>query len=496
MKIRPFFGVIAIFAFMTFCRSGGLPGTASAQAQTFTISGRITNPPADTGTPISGVTVTLILNGSTQSTTQTDNSGNFAFSGVPSGSNYDVTPTKSGFTFQPNSQGGTNLISNRTLFFTGTSASNSVVQFGASSFSIAEQGGSLPEIDRAAYISVTRTGDLSGTSSVNYATSDGTANQRTDYSIASGTITFGPNENAKTFPVLIVDNAYVDGTRTVNLTLSDSVGATLGTPATAVLSIMDNDSATATTNPIDDSTFFVRQHYYDFLSRVPDEGGLAYWSSVITSCGTDTLCIDSRRVGVSAAYFIELEFQETGGFVYRFYKSSYGVRPTYAQFMPDRSRVVAGANLDAGKAAFAEQFVQRAEFLQRYPANLSGTQFIDALLQTIQQGSGVNLTSQRQALIDDYTAHGSRARILQIVAENADLKAAEYNNAFVLMQYFGYLRRDPDEGGYSFWLNVLNNREPNNFRGMVCAFITSGEYQSRFSQVITRTDHLCAQAAQ
>ncbi|HEY6122767.1 MAG TPA: DUF4214 domain-containing protein, partial [Pyrinomonadaceae bacterium] len=303
-------------------------------------------------------------------------------------------------------------------------------------------------------------------------------------------------ENSKTFPVLIIDNAFVDGTRNVNLELSTPVGATLGNPATAVLSISDNDSGTATTNPIDDSTFFVRQHYYDFLSRVPDEGGLTYWSSVISSCGTDTLCIDSRRVGVSAAYFIELEFQETGGFVYRFYKASFGVRPTYAQFMPDRSSVVAGANLDAGKAAFAEQWVQRSEFLQKYPPYLTGTQFIDALLQTIQQGSGVNLNSQRTALIDEYNAHGSRARVLQMVAENADFKAAEYNNAFVLMQYFGYLRRDPDDGGYAFWLNILNNGQPNNFRGMVCAFLTSAEYQTRFSPVITRNDRLCGQAAQ
>lgn len=497
MRIRPYFGVIVTLGLLAFSQSpAGVPGISSVQAQTLAINGRVTSPPADTGTPISGVTLTLVLNGSSQSTTQTDNSGNFTFSAVPSGSNYDVTPSKTGFIFQPSSQGGTNLISNRTLFFTGTATINSVVQFGASSFSISEQSGSLPEIQRAAYITVIRTGDLSGTSSVNYATSDGSASQRTDYSIASGTITFGPSENSKTFPVLIIDNAFVDGTRNVNLELSTPVGATLGNPATAVLSISDNDSGTATTNPIDDSTFFVRQHYYDFLSRVPDEGGLTYWSSVISSCGTDTLCIDSRRVGVSAAYFIELEFQETGGFVYRFYKASFGVRPTYAQFMPDRSSVVAGANLDAGKAAFAEQWVQRSEFLQKYPPYLTGTQFIDALLQTIQQGSGVNLNSQRTALIDEYNAHGSRARVLQMVAENADFKAAEYNNAFVLMQYFGYLRRDPDDGGYAFWLNILNNGQPNNFRGMVCAFLTSAEYQTRFSPVITRTDRLCGQAAQ
>lgn len=48
------------------------------------------------------------------------------------------------------------------------------------------------------------------------------------------------------------------------------------------------------------------------------------------------------------------------------------------------------------------------------------------------------------------------------------------------LNVFGYLRRDPDEGSYNFWLDVLNNHQPNNFRGMVCAFLTSREYQERF----------------
>ncbi len=472
----------------------GIQYRAVAQAQTFTIDGRITNPPASTGVPIAGVTVTLVLNGSSQTTTQTDNGGNFTFSSVPGGSNYDVTPTKAGLVFQPSSQGGTNLAGNRTLFFTGaTNPSVASVQFSASAYSKAEQGG-VSETERAAFITVLRTSDFGGTVSVNYSTSDGTASQRTDYTIASGTLTFAPGETSKTFPVLIIDDAYADGTRTVNLTLSNAVGATLGTPSMAVLSITDNDTGTPASNPIDDATFFVRQHYYDFLSRIPDDGGLGYWSSIISSCGTDTLCTDSRRVGVSAAYFIELEFQETGGFVYRFYKSSYGVKPTYAQFMPDRSRVVAGTNLDTGKAAFAEQWVQRPEFIQKYPASLSGEQFIDALLLTVKPS--VDLSSQRDALITDYNAHGSRARVVQMVAENAQFKAAVYNDAFVLMQYFGYLRRDPDDGGYSFWLGLLNTSQQNNFRGMVCAFITSSEYQTRFSSVVTRNDHSCAAAAQ
>ena len=247
----------------------------------------------------------------------------------------------------------------------------------------------------------------------------------------------------------------------------------------------------APTNLLDDAQFFVAQHYRDFLGREPDPDGLAYWTGQITQCGTDQNCINSRRIGVSAAYFIETEFQETGSFVYRFHKATYGQRPNYAQFSSDRSSVVGGADLETNKQAFADAWVQRPEFLTKYPAQLSGTQFIDSLLQTVQQGSGVNLSNARQALIDDYAAHQSRARVLRMVADEQAFKEAEYNKAFVLMQYFGYLRRDPDEGGYLFWLDVLNNRVPDNYRGMVCAFINSAEYQLRFGPAVTRNDQVC-----
>jgi hypothetical protein len=59
------------------------------------------------------------------------------------------------------------------------------------------------------------------------------------------------------------------------------------------------------------------------------------------------------------------------------------------------------------------------------------------------------------------------------------------------MEYFGYLRRDQDQDGYDFWLDVLNNREPGNLRGMACAFLTSTEYQQRFSYIVTHHNAEC-----
>jgi len=251
-------------------------------------------------------------------------------------------------------------------------------------------------------------------------------------------------------------------------------------------------------NQIDYADVFVRQHYLDFLNREPDQGGWDYWTGQITQCGTDQSCINSRRVGVSAAYFMETEFQDTGSYVYRLYKASYGQNPAYSQFTQDRNQVVVGSNLEASKQALAEAFVQRGDFIAKYATTLNGSDFITALINTVKQGSGVDLTSHSNELLSEYNAGAnqtnSRARVLRKLIEYLEFKNAEYNRAFVLMQYFGYLRRDADTGGYNFWLDVLNNKLPNDnsgYRSMVCAFLTSTEYQHRFSPVATRNDHIC-----
>jgi len=241
-------------------------------------------------------------------------------------------------------------------------------------------------------------------------------------------------------------------------------------------------------NPINDAQFFVRQHYLDFLDREPDPGGLSYWTDQITRCGNDDLCLKAQRISVSAAFFIELEFQETGSFVYRFYKASYGRIPTYAEFVSDRSKVIGGADLEASKQAFADNWVSRVAFFQIYPSTMTPAQFVNKLFDTADL---IPYTTQRQRLISDMQNGKSRAQVLRDVIEIADFKTREYNPSFVLMQYFGYLHRDPDQGGYDFWLNVLNNREPNNYRGMVCSFITSREYQERFGLLLRRSNADC-----
>ena len=242
---------------------------------------------------------------------------------------------------------------------------------------------------------------------------------------------------------------------------------------------------------IDDSDFFVSQHYVDFLNRFPDQGGMDYWVGQLAVCGSDPNCMLGRRVGVSAAYFTSTEFQQSGSYVYGFYKASLGRQPQFAEFMPDRRQVIGGANLDQSKTDFANNWVTRAEFLQKYPQNMTADQFVDTLLQTVKATNGTDLTSQRSTLISQYNTPAGRAAVVRAVVENPLFVQAEYNSAFVLMQYFGYLRRDPDAGGYKFWLGVMNGLDPSAFKGMTCAFITSAEYQLRFGSTATRTNADC-----
>ena len=88
----------------------------------------------------------------------------------------------------------------------------------------------------------------------------------------------------------------------------------------------------------------------------------------------------------------------------------------------------------------------------------------------------------------DTTDIVARGRALRDIAENATVFQQEKNRAFVLMQYFGYLRRNPndpqdtDYGGYEFWLNKLNAANGDYVAAeMVKAFLGSTEYNRRFA---------------
>lgn len=245
-------------------------------------------------------------------------------------------------------------------------------------------------------------------------------------------------------------------------------------------------------NLIEGAGSFIRQQYADFLGRNPDPGGLGYWIRQITDCGANELCIHHRRIDVSAAFFVENEFQRTGSFIIRIYKGSLGRQPDYLEFSADRDLIVEGPNVEATKDAFANSWVTRPAFTQIYPASLTNEAYVNKLFDT---AGLIPFTAERQQQINAMAAptNRTRAEVLREVIEIYEFTTREYNPSFVLMEYFGYLRRNPDQGGYDFWLNVLNNREPGNYRGMVCSFITSAEYQKRFGPSISRTNVDCSQ---
>jgi subtilisin family serine protease len=376
-------------------------------------------------------------------------------------------------------------------------AAQPTIQFSTATFDTSEDD---TENTPRATITVTRTGDTSGASSVSYRTVDdpspvrcdvinGTAYARCDYITTVGTLTFNAGETSKTFAVPIIDDSFVEGTESFSVQLLNPAGATLGGQATAAVRISDNDSF-QTANPIFGTTFFVRQQYLDFLSREPEAG--EPWSATLNNCAAgDTSC---DRISVSANFFRSQEFQLKGLFVYRFYKLAFNRQPLYSEIVVDMASVTGSttAELQAKKGAFTTAFAQRQEFNTLYGA-MTNQQFIDTLmnrysLQSITTPDPANpdgtvkVTLTRTDLVNQLNQQSlTRAQVVRAIADSDQVGAAEFNPAFVAMQYFGYLRRDPDAQGYADWLRTIN-ANPADFRSMVNGFMNSTEYRLRFGQ--------------
>ncbi|HJQ34029.1 MAG TPA: TIGR03118 family protein, partial [Pyrinomonadaceae bacterium] len=540
-----------------------------------------------------------------------------------------------------------------------TAQATSLLQFATDNFSVSEAGGHVD-------FTVVRNGDTSGTATVNYNTFDesraGHASQKSDYEIALGRLTFNPGETSKTIRVLITNDSFVEGDETIDLALTNPLGAGvgLGSPNTAEITILDDDTTASTTNPIDTSSFFVRQHYLDFLNREPDATGLNFWINEIESCGGNAQCREVKRINVSAAFFLSIEFQRTGMLAYTAHRAAFGPNASgspapvlYGNFMRDvqalQRNLVFGqpdfdTTLEANKVAYFNEFVTRPEFVAKYAPTLTNDQYVDALLATANltpaevrlftvsltnsqevppttpttttgaarpasfgtarfqfnsaqtamtftatvnnidvtgsqtadtndnlvaahihagasvqpgvngpvvwgffgspfnnnnpndqvntpfasgaggtfsgtwdapEGNGTTLAAQLtnlrtgHAYINFHTTQftggeirgnfpaadafrnslvaglnggtETRATVLRKIAEAEELQTREFNNAFVTMEYFGYLRRDPDTAGFNFWRDKLNAFNGNFIQAeMVKAFLSSSEYRQRF----------------
>ncbi len=399
---------------------------------------------------------------------------------------------------------GTITAAGQTFTVSQSANTTSNVQFTSSSASVNESSGKI-------IVTVNRSGNTVVGATVNFSTSDVTADRRKDYTQTLGTLIFNPGETSKSITILLTDDTLAESTETFTISLSNPIGTTIGATSSMTVSIISNDAVSGP-NPVEwnssfNSIFFVRQHYVDMLNREPDSGGLSFWVNEIESCGSNQQCREVKRINVSAAFFLSIEFQETGYLVYRLYKSAYGdtTSPTVGstvpiirlnESLPDTVRL--GRNVQVGigdwqtqletnKNALSVEFVQRQRFLTAFPITMTPTQFVDKL--NLNSGSVLSNTERTQ-LINELTSNNTvsgRASVFRKVAEDADLRQRELNRAFVLMQYYGYLRRNPDDpqdtnfGGWKFWLDKLNLFNGNFVNAeMIKAFLLSLEYKQRF----------------
>ncbi|HKG15311.1 MAG TPA: Calx-beta domain-containing protein, partial [Pyrinomonadaceae bacterium] len=372
-------------------------------------------------------------------------------------------------------------------------------------------GANVAEDCAQADIIVTRSGPKGGTTVATYVVADSVAgaHQRGDFTYAKGQVTFAPGEDLKSIPVLITEDAYHEQPETFVVSITEVAGGQPGTPNATVVVIDDDDAADGTTNPIDDNATFVCQHYHDFLGRHADAGGQAFWTARLDECGTDAACLDRKRVDVSAAFFLSIEFLNTGYFVIRVNAAARRLgAPDYFTFLGDARDVARGvvvgqpgfeAALEANKRRYTEAFVQRANFQSTY-AGLPAERYVDSLFSSV----GVTpTTAEHDAAVSAFGAGGmvGQAAALRSVVELGSVFNRLYNEAFVRMQYYGYLRRNPNGppdnnlNGYNFWLNKLNSAtlpgedardETVAIRRIrraeiIRAFLRSTEYRGRFA---------------
>jgi Calx-beta domain. len=394
-----------------------------------------------------------------------------------------------------------------------------VINFSSAAFEVSEGVG-------VAHVVVQRSGNISGPSSVDFSTDDrgaastcsefnGLASSRCDFNTALGTLNFAPGETDKSFDVVINRDSYVEAPFekfTVKLS-NPTGGAILGTTSQSSVQIDDrNDgSPAAAVNIIDRTTSFVRQQYHDFLNREPDAAGLAFWVDNIDKCDdpdrlpsnmTVSQCKEIMRINTSAAFFLSIEFLQTGGLVHACYAAALDrpeKMPGYLEFVRDtqsvsRGVIVGEANweqtLNENREAFLKDFVMRPGFVELYPTVDSPVTYVNKLyLHALGRSAtgeemeqGINEFGTSLSATDS----GARGRVLLRLTQSTDARD-EFNRAFVQMQYVGYLRRNPNEfpdfsfAGSDFWLEKLNSFNGNFIEAeMVKAFLASQEYRSRF----------------
>jgi hypothetical protein len=264
---------------------------------------------------------------------------------------------------------------------------------------------------------------------------------------------------------------------------------------------------TNTVITIADYDFFISQQYIDFLRRFPEPDGLGFYLNILNGCNVaDIECIKFTRGALSANFFRSPEYQRKGSYVMYLYMITIGQRPAtvaelndstkvdrphYKEFFDDLATISTPNDdpvlTEQKKNELSVNWLQRAEVLARFPANLTNAAFVQKLVDT----AGVNLANQTALVNDLNGGQKTRAQVLRVVAESPEVDEKFYKQAFVTMEYFGYLRRDPEvcvgspnpsQCGYIFHNERFKLTADKDFleNTIVRGFIESPEYINRF----------------
>ncbi len=281
------------------------------------------------------------------------------------------------------------------------------------------------------------------------------------------------------------------------------------------------NESTAGTLSIDDPSFFIHQQYLDFLNREPEPGPdglygtpddpMNFYLNLLNGCQpSDAECLRYTRGALSANFFRSPEFQRKGNFVMYLYMVSIGQRPLtaaelsdvtrvdrphYAEFIADLASISTVNDDEALTNALKDQltvnWLQRTEIQQKYGA-LSNDQFV----RTLESTAGLTLSNASTLIANLNNGSQTRAQVLRAIVESAEADAKFNKPSFVTMEYFGYLRRDPEDChnpanwggsdpsqcGYLFHNARFNLAlDPGLLQNIIVrGFIESPEYQGRF----------------
>ncbi len=261
------------------------------------------------------------------------------------------------------------------------------------------------------------------------------------------------------------DDASFQGTAVLGTSVPGTTAALALLPNTKALVLgSPNRLARFGANALQDDREFVSQQYRDFLSREGDAAGIAFWTSRLLS--------GLPRAQATETFFASAEFQATTAPVARLYFAYFLRVPDYAGLNYWSAYFRAGNSLEA----IAELFAQSPEFIGTYGA-LDNGQFVTLVYQNVlgRDPDTAGLDFWKQQLDGGALTRG---QMMAQFSESAEYRAVIGNEIYVTMMYLGMLRREPDAGGFAFWVGYRDSG--NSGLALIDEFLASAEYRGRF----------------